>query len=107
MEPHTAARAMQRDMIWEIETNSPAYILYVPNLLSWAPRRDSSRELLNWFHSYSTNQCLRVGSVALDEKGEAVFFPERDLAKSGVLTRSHIEIFRRKPDAKPTPAVPQ
>jgi hypothetical protein len=98
MEPHSAAVAMQRDMIWQIQTNHPSYLLYVPNLLSWAPHKNSSRELLNWFHRYSTNQCVRVGAVALDAKGEATFFPESELARTSVLARSHIEIFQRKPD---------
>jgi len=52
MENHKYALAMQQEMIQEIETNRPEYLIYAKIPFSWLRREDSETLLFDWFDNY-------------------------------------------------------
>jgi len=62
METQPFARQMQDEMIREIETNAPAFIVYAHNFASWMKNPDSDPHIFNWWDDYQTNYTL-VGIV--------------------------------------------
>ncbi|MBM3319703.1 MAG: hypothetical protein FJY73_03390, partial [Candidatus Eisenbacteria bacterium] len=63
MEAQPFARAMQEQMIAEIERASPAVLVFVRNRHSWAIRPDSETLLLDWFDTYRERNYRLTGLV--------------------------------------------
>jgi len=55
MEPQPYASQMQKQMINEIETNRPEFLVLVPTADSWNVRPNSDQTILKWFDQYSKN----------------------------------------------------
>lgn len=55
MENHQYALSMQQEMIREIESSRPEYLIYVKIPFSWLRREESEMLLLNWFENYRKN----------------------------------------------------
>ena len=58
MEPQPFARRMQEEMIHDIETSKPGFIVYVDDRMSWFRYPDSDLRIFNWWDSYQTNYSL-------------------------------------------------
>jgi 4-amino-4-deoxy-L-arabinose transferase-like glycosyltransferase len=67
MEPQTNALVMQREMISEIETNHPEYLVYVGYGYSWIVRPSSDQTIFHWFHQYAQQHYDRVGFIAPEQ----------------------------------------
>jgi hypothetical protein len=52
MEKQRFAGQMQEEMIREIETAQPEYIVHVSDPLSWLQREDSQTRILEWWEQY-------------------------------------------------------
>jgi hypothetical protein len=63
MEPNPYATGMQRDMINQIVTNKPKYIVYVKYFFSWLIRPDSNKLIFNWYSEYMPSHYRQVGLV--------------------------------------------
>jgi hypothetical protein len=63
MEAQPFARAMQEQMIAEIERASPAVLVFVRNRHSWAVRPDSETLLLDWFDTYRERHYRLAGLI--------------------------------------------
>jgi hypothetical protein len=72
MELHKYASKMQDEMIREIETARPDYLVFVKVDESWLMREQSDRKILDWYDQYSkTNYDLvRVIKESDDEMGK-------------------------------------
>src|SRR6266850_1687372 len=55
METHPYAAQMQQELISQIETNNPDYIVYLDFRISWLGRPESPRVFDHWWRYYSTN----------------------------------------------------
>jgi len=55
METHPYAAQMQQELISQIETNNPDYIVYLDFRISWLGRPESPRVFDRWWQNYSTN----------------------------------------------------
>ncbi|HTR41192.1 MAG TPA: glycosyltransferase family 39 protein [Pseudomonadales bacterium] len=55
MEPQPFATQMQYEMINEIQTNKPEFLVYITNPDSWNVRPASDQTVLKWFSQYTTN----------------------------------------------------
>jgi hypothetical protein len=100
MEKQFNAPAMQRQMIAEIETNKPEYIVYVPYQLSWLIRPYSDRTIFNWFEKYASKYYDEVGDVGYDKKGEMVIACDETLTNAASISGSqYVHIYRRKPES--------
>jgi hypothetical protein len=88
MEAQPFASQMQHDMISEIETNKPEFLVYVPNPDSWNIRPASDQTILKWFAQYSAayDKVLALGNAATLSKG----------GKPIVTTNADVVLYKRK-----------
>jgi hypothetical protein len=63
MEIHPFARMMQEEMIREIETADPEYVVFVSIRASWLAWERSERLLTEWFRDYSARKLELVGVI--------------------------------------------
>jgi len=105
MEPQPFARKMQEQMIGEIETNAPAFVVFAHSpLFSWYRRPDSDPRIFDWWDSYQTNY-VRVGLVDVSTNSQTEFrLGAENAAGYGQIRGLGLEIFQRKsalPDSPP------
>jgi 4-amino-4-deoxy-L-arabinose transferase-like glycosyltransferase len=72
MEIQPYAPMMQRDMIREIETASPRFLVFVSATRSWIARPGSDRTIFSWFEGYQRG-FTRVGVVDIPPRQETVY----------------------------------
>lgn len=63
MEPHKYALSMQKEMIKEVESIRPKFIIFVYVPFSWSISQKSERLLFDWFDQYHRKYYRRVGIV--------------------------------------------
>ena len=63
MENHRFARRMQEQMIQQIESASPRYLVFVNVPTSWLPKPQSERLILSWFNHYQAQYYRVVGVI--------------------------------------------
>ena len=97
MEPQPFARQMQDEMIGEIETNAPEFVVFADNpLLSWSRRPDSDPKIFEWWHSYQTNY-TRIGLADVISTTETKFaWGAEEAARYGKVRGLGLELFQRK-----------
>lgn len=94
MEPQPFAVTMQNDMIRELETNRPEYIVFVNMASSWARRPDSPVRIDDWWNAYSAQNYQMIGAAD-------IISPERTEYHWENLSSYHplaelITVFKRK-----------
>jgi hypothetical protein len=104
MEPQAAALAMQREMISEIETNRPEYLVSVHYQFSWLTKPNSNTAFFEWFDQYSRTFYKKVGVVGYDSHGELISIWNDALTSAPPLVGEYIRVFERKPDPAPVNA---
>ena len=72
MELQPYASAMQREMIKEIETAAPRFLVFVSATRSWIARPDSDQTIFGWFEAYQRG-FTRVGVVDIPPQQETVY----------------------------------
>ena len=102
MEPQAFASLMQREMIREIETNSPEFIVFVNRDYSWEQKPQSDVTIFKWWDDYKTNYTT-VGLIEQNWPGPSQYFWGKDAAAHGELKGAGMEIFWR-PKFSPTSA---
>ena len=65
MENHDFALKMQKEMIQEIESAQPEFLIFVRINTSWLQRPDSHKLIFDWFETYTAKQYRLVGLVDL------------------------------------------
>jgi hypothetical protein len=104
MEPQPFASSMQREMIREIETNAPEFVVLVIRDSSWHPTPGSDLAIFKWWDVYATNYTL-VGLVEQNWPYPSKYFWDKDVAAHGGLKGTGMEIFwRPAPAPIPPPA---
>lgn len=88
MEPQPFARRMQKEMIAEVESAAPGYVVLVDGNLSWLVRPDSDRSILDWADRFLRSGYDLVDSVATPRE-----------APPGPASAHRILVWRRKPRA--------
>ena len=96
---------MQRDMIREIETNSPEFVVFVNQNFSWVQAPQSDTTIFQWWNDYKTNYAT-VGLVEENWPQPSRFFWGTNAAAYGKLKGTGLEIYRRK-ESLPIPAAPK
>jgi len=96
MEIQPYAAAMQREMIKEIETAAPKFVVFVSASKSWVARDGSDQTILGWFDAYQRG-FKRVGVVDVISPRETVY--RWDNAAIGYTPRSDVwlMVFERPP----------
>jgi hypothetical protein len=96
MEPQPFADRMQQQMIREIESSDPEFVVTVYVTGSWLPRPDSDTRLLDWWSQYYVTNYTPAGVVAMNSSGESEYFLGPNLTNYQRLPDSGLAIFQRK-----------
>jgi hypothetical protein len=72
MELQPYAAAMQQQMIREVESAGPRFLVFVSATRSWAVRPDSDRTIFAWFEQYQRG-FRRIGVVDIVSQRETVY----------------------------------
>ena len=99
MEKHDFALEMQEQMIAEVISAEPAYIVYIdPQSIpaSWSPRRDSHWRLYEWFKRYKARNYTRVGLVEIFRDTTRYRWGEE--ARGVPRSKCWVEVLKRKPE---------
>ncbi|HEY1788901.1 MAG TPA: glycosyltransferase family 39 protein [Verrucomicrobiae bacterium] len=96
MEPQPTAAQMQADMMIEIETNKPEYLVFVSNPTSWDTQPGSDRSILDWFTKYSGKFYERVALVDQIAGDKTVFVSGKQIKNYHLAGRDYVGVFRRK-----------
>ena len=97
------AGRMQREMVSEIESNRPAYLVLVMYKTSWLIRPASDVTILHWFDAYAKAYYDRVGVIGVRSTGEPVGVWDADAGSFHEPLDRFIMIYRRRPDPAPGP----
>ena len=96
MELHQYALQMQREMIQEIETAHPKYLVFVKDSTSWLQRENSERLVFEWFSKYREDFALAgLVNIRSTERTE-YYFPPPANPESIKLSRYYCLIYERK-----------
>jgi 4-amino-4-deoxy-L-arabinose transferase-like glycosyltransferase len=99
MEAQPNALKMQHEMIREIETVRPEYLVYVSYGFSWIFHPDSNRTIIRWFDDYAGRFYEQVGVVQMNSIGETEYLWD-GAAKNQKPAGQYITVYKRKPDLK-------
>lgn len=87
MEPTPFAARFQAEMIAEIETARPRYVVVVDSTMSWLPRKESSPRILEWARAYTTSHYQLIG--LMPQGGELVL---DEAARAHPVVRDHPQL---------------
>jgi hypothetical protein len=96
MEPQPFARQMQGEMIREIETDAPKFVVFADNIMSWWRYPDSDLGIFDWWNSYRTNYTLVALSDVISPTETINAWGTNAIARYGVAHGSALEIYQRK-----------
>jgi hypothetical protein len=94
MEPQPYAHQMQQEMIHEIETARPKFLVLVVVNKSWLVGRESDQTIFRWADTYCDANYEEVGLVNISDEGTDYYFSGRPANVTP--TAEHILIYRRK-----------
>jgi hypothetical protein len=104
MEPQPYARTMQEEMIREIESAHPRYLVFCRIVYSWMRRKESDDRILTWGQEY-LRQCYEpVGITDIISEDETRMVWDDDLRDYAAVSANLVLTFRRKSDAPCTVA---
>ena len=97
MEPQRFAGQMQREMMREIETARPKYLVFVAVDTSWLRRRDSETEIFNWFDRYTAANFRLDGLVNIVSGYRTDYYLPLSVDPRSIrLSEYYLLIFKRK-----------
>lgn len=96
MESQPYAAQMQAEMISEIETNKPEFLVFVSNPASWHTRPGSDRSIFDWFTKYSGKFYERVALVDEISPDKTVFVSGKQIKNYRLAGPDYVGVFRRK-----------
>jgi len=100
MEPQPYAKTMQQEMIREIESAHPRYLVFSWIDLSWLPKRGSDQGVIAWGRRYVAKCYDAVGVADIISESETRFVWEEDNVRKYIATSPNlVYTFRRKSDA--------
>jgi hypothetical protein len=107
MEPQPFARHMQEEMIHDIETSRPGFIIFVDDRMSWFRYPDSDPRIFNWWDAYQTNYTLVAIADVLSPTNTVYAWGADVVKRYGGARGSALEVYQRKSTLpEPSPAQP-
>ena len=104
MEPQPAAMTMQREMMSEIESNKPEYLVWVGSDNSWLVRPTSDREIFDWFGAYAGEFYEKVGIAGTNLAGDTVYLWDAAARNFQGPLGQNLVIYRRIPPSETAPS---
>jgi hypothetical protein len=98
METHPYALKMQDQLIHDLESNPPEYIVFVNDSLSWLARENSQRRIFTWWENYWTThyEVIRSQSVITQAPDEMENLPTEPTEDPKPQKNSSLLILKRK-----------
>jgi len=90
---HPKNRAMQHELMADIERERPKYIVFARFPLSWAILYNSPRDILAWFSDYGTKHYVVEGILQMNQAGNQLLWG--DEARTATIGEQNVEILRR------------
>jgi hypothetical protein len=104
MEPQPRAMEMQQEMIREIETARPDYVVYVHVANSWLQYSDSNPLIFRWFGRYQRENLKLVGLVEIASDGPTQYrWFDRPQTDVQTTAESWLAVFKRRVDSEQIP----
>ncbi len=94
MEPQKYAQQMQQEMMREIESARPKYLISVAMSYSWLRRPDSDPSIFTWANEYMTQNYVADGFVNIMPRETDYFFGNVPPAVQSL--KDYILIYKRK-----------
>lgn len=102
MEPHPYAASMQRQMIGEIETANPRFVVFVKVWTSWQVAPESDQTVFRWFEDYR-KRFDRVGVVDIVSSQRTTYLWGSEAATYTPRSDLWLAVFERTNPAHTTP----
>jgi len=96
MEPQPFARRMQDEMIHDIETSQPKFIIFVDDRMSWWSYPDSDLTIFKWWDDYKTNYTFVAVADVLSPTKTVCAWGADMVKRYGGARGSALEVFQRK-----------
>jgi len=96
MELHELAPKMQLEMIKEIETAKPKYLVFVNTRASWLIKDQSKGTIFSWFANYQQENYTLVGVVQMISMGETRYNWDVSSGEDSMPKRNCLNVYRRK-----------
>ena len=94
MEPQPYAHQMQQEMMREIETAHPKFLVLVVVNKSWLAGRDSDQSIFRWADAYCHANYEEVGLINISDRGTDYYLSGKP--PNVPPAADHILIYRRK-----------
>lgn len=95
MKTHPYALKMQNEMIQQIESADPKFLIFVNVRTSWLPRPDSNTTILEWFEQYK-NKYEAVGIVDIISMDKTVFRWDKEVQGYSPQSDFWLVVLKRK-----------
>jgi hypothetical protein len=96
METHDYAGEMQKEMIQEIESAKPEFMVFVDVSTSWLAGPDSRRDIFTWFFPYVNTFYNAVGIIEVPSSGRANYYWNDQAAGRKLASPYWVAVFQRK-----------
>jgi hypothetical protein len=94
MENHPYAAKMQQEMIGQIESASPKYLVFVNITTSWMMRPNSEKMIFEWFERYVRNYS-QVGVIDILGMEQTDYYWDEKAAGCEPRSKNWLRVFRR------------
>lgn len=96
MEPQPFALRMQEQMIAEIETTEPAYVVFVNIQASWLADKQSHQLIFEWSNRYAKQRLERVGLADIVSATETKYYWDADALDRKPQSSQFLLVFKKK-----------
>jgi len=96
MESHNYALKMQKEMIKEIETARPKFLVFVNVPTSWLVRSRSETLIFEWFDEYQQKYYRKVGVIDIVSRNQTIYLWDGSAVAYKRRSRYWLLVFQRK-----------
>lgn len=98
MEIQSYSLAMQKEMIREVESAKPKFVIDVHIATSWVVRKESERYIFGWMDEFLKKNYTLVGLIDVNTPGPTVYKWYDDIKNYTIQLPSYVLIYERVPD---------
>ena len=101
MEDQPYALQMQKEMIGEVESGRPEYVVYIHDIDSWVVRTNSETLFVKWCAPYLQANYERVGFAEIFADGQSLIRWGSEAENRKPSANVYLSVHRRKDLARP------
>ena len=98
MEPQPYASRMQDEMMQEIESTAPKYVVAVLIGASWLARPNSDQRIINWFQRYMSSCYEPVGVIDIHSADRTTIRWDEEVRGYTPISQNLVQVYRRRGD---------